>query len=259
MTWEKSSETTLLEIHRQGAIARVTLNRPEIHNAFNPVLIQEIKGTFQKLAEDDQTRVVILTGAGRSFCAGADLNWMKEMNQYSTEENIEDSRQMALLFHSLEEFPKPLIAQVNGAAMGGGVGLVSVCDFVVAQEKAKFAFSEVKIGLIPAVISPYCLKKIGFSNARHLMLSGEIFLAPKAKEVGLVHEVCTSEDLEEKTLECAKSFLKNGPNAMAKVKFLLNQITSKNLDQGAILKLTAKLIAELRVSPEGARRNPSAF
>ncbi|MEK7485888.1 MAG: enoyl-CoA hydratase-related protein [Planctomycetota bacterium] len=188
--WEECWKASMVVLYQKGKIGKIVLNRPESHNAFNPQLIQELKQAFQQFEENPHIRVVLLTGAGKSFCSGADLNWMKQMNQYSMEENLQDAMKMAQLFHQIQIFPKPLIAQVNGVAMGGGLGLIAVCDGVVAQEKATFAFSEVRLGLIPAVISPYLLKKIGFSHSRQLMMSGENFSTTTAKEIGLIHEIC---------------------------------------------------------------------
>jgi methylglutaconyl-CoA hydratase len=263
----RSCSYGFLDVFFEQGLSKVLLNRPELHNAFNPQLIQELKACFQELAQDSKVRAVILTGAGKSFCAGADLHWMKEMNRFTEEENREDSRQMAHLFQQLQNFPKPLIGQINGAALGGGVGLVSVCDLVLAQEKATFGFSEVQLGLIPAVISPYILKKIGFSQARRLMLTGERFSAQKAQEIGLVHEVCPPEKLELQTLHLAKRFLENGPQALAQAKFLLNTLSSSGKEEDFIQEFTSRLIAELRISPEGQegiqalfdKRKPSFF
>lgn len=263
-SWEPLFQKTTLLIERKGAIGKVILNRPELHNAFNPTLIRELKETFQQLEDTPEIRVVLLTGAGKSFCAGADLNWMKEMNQYTPEENLADSLEMARLFAQLNQFGKPLIAQVNGLAMGGGIGLVSICDAVIAQEKAKFALSEVRLGLIPAVISPYVLRKIGFSQARRLMLSGENFSAQEAEKIGLVHEVCSIEKLESQAETLAWKYMNNGPKAMAHAKLLLNRLeeVSENL-----IHFTATAIAERRVTEEGQegiqalleKRKPSFF
>ena len=159
------NEVLTCQLSEKG-VATVSLNRPEVHNAFNELLISSLRRVFTDLEKKDECRIVVLTGSGRSFCAGADLNWMKSMVNYSRKENYEDSKMLADMFSTLNDFSKPLIAKVNGHALGGGVGLAAVCDYVLAMDKAKFGFTEVRLGIIPAVISPYCIAKIGESNAR---------------------------------------------------------------------------------------------
>lgn len=262
--WEEFWKAPMVMLYHKGKLGKIVLNRPETHNAFNPQLIQELQQAFQKFEENPQIRVVLLTGSGKSFCAGADLNWMKQMNQYSMEENIQDALKMAQLFRKIQMFPKPLIAQVNGTAMGGGLGLIAVCDAVIAQEKASFAFSEVRLGLIPAVISPYLLKKIGFSHSRRLMISGENFSTALAKEIHLIHEVCSLEELDSRAEALARKFLNNGPEAMAHIKRLLNRLDEVS---EKVMVETARAIAEQRVGVEGQegiqalleKRKPSFF
>ncbi|MEX0798197.1 MAG: enoyl-CoA hydratase-related protein [Bacteriovoracaceae bacterium] len=237
-----------LDIDNNGA-AWIELNRPEIHNAFNDKLIEELRHVFFELDKDDNCRMAVLTGAGKSFCAGADLNWMKSMVDYSKKENVEDSRKLAAMFAQIDNFSKVLIGKVNGAALGGGVGLVSVCDYVLASERAKFGFTETRLGLIPAVISPYCINKIGVSNARAWFMSGELFNAEKALEMNLVHQICPLEDLEEKMDELIESFLKAAPKAASEAKKLIKNVV--NLPGSDVGEYTLEAIAELRVSKEG--------
>tara|TARA_B100000674_G_scaffold480086_1_gene479268 strand:+ start:107 stop:904 length:798 start_codon:yes stop_codon:yes gene_type:complete len=237
-----------LDIDDNG-VATVTLNRPEIHNAFNDDLIEELRHVFFELDKNDNCRLGILTGEGKSFCAGADLNWMKSMVDYSKSENIRDSRKMSKMFSTIDSFSKPLIGKINGHALGGGVGLAAVCDYVIASERAKFGFTETRLGLIPAVISPYCVQKIGISNARAWFLSGEIFNSEKALELKLVHETCELERLNERVQELVGSFLKAGPQASVAAKALIKSITT--LPTSDVEEYTLERIAELRVSEEG--------
>lgn len=236
------------EIDDRG-VATVTMKRPEIHNAFNAELIEELRRVFFELDKNAACRLAVLTGEGKSFCAGADLNWMKSMVEYSKKENIEDSRKLANMFEGLDNFSKPLIGRINGHALGGGVGLVSVCDYALASERAKFGFTEARLGLIPSVISPYCINKIGVSNARAWFLSGEIFSSSKAMEMKLVHEVCELESLDERLDALVKSFLKAGPKAAAQAKKLVKSVTT--LKSSDVKEYTLEAIAELRVSEEG--------
>ncbi len=239
----------LLKISNKNAIVEVRLNRPEIHNAFNDELIKQITETFQKLSADESVRLIVLTGEGRSFCAGADLNWMKSMKDYSQTENFEDSQKLAKMFQVINECPIPVIGKVNGHALGGGVGLVSVCDYVITHDKAKFGFTEVRLGLIPAVISPFCINKIGESNARAWFLSGELFQGNKALEMGLVHQVSTLENFEEDFENVIRSFLYAGPQAARDAKRLVENVLQSN--KGDIAEYTCNAIAQKRVSDEG--------
>lgn len=241
----------LFEKDSRGVV-RISLNRPEIHNAFNDELINELADLFHQMNEDDSVRLVVLTGEGRSFCAGADLNWMKSMVNYSEEENYRDSRNLSRLFEKINIFNKPVIGRINGAALGGGVGVVSVCDYVVAAERAKFGLTEVRLGLVPAVISPYVIAKIGESNARATFLSGVRFDANKAKELGLVHEVVPSEKLDEAINKTIDEYLKAGPQAAQIAKTLVRnviQLSSKNGEE--VIDYTCRTIAQARTSTEG--------
>lgn len=232
-------------------VASVRLNRPDVHNAFNDVLIAVITAAFNKLATDDAVRVVVLSGEGPSFCAGADLGWMKQMKSYTEAENVADSRKMAEMFRTLNEFPKPLIGKVHGAALGGGTGLVAVCDYVLAQSDAKFGFTETRLGIAPGVISPYVLAKIGESQARAWFMSGERFTAEQAKDMALVHEVVKDNlVMGRRIVEITSSFMKSGPKASQEAKKLVQHLKSLTT-QDAVMDYTCKLIARLRVSDEG--------
>ena len=241
-------ETILYEIDEP--IARITLNRPEIHNAFNDTMLTELIDVFQEIQDrKGQIRVVILTGNGKSFCAGADLHWMKKMINYSYEENIEDSNRVSECMYRLYTLPQPTIARVNGAAIGGGMGLVSACDIVIAQENAAFSLSEVKLGLVPACISPYVIKRAGEAKCREFFLSGERIDAQKALSAGLVNVVVPYEELDTAVDDWKDRFLKNGPEAMAVCKELLENVPGMRLDEAK--SYTADGIAKLRISKEG--------
>lgn len=230
-------------------VATVTLNRPEIHNAFNDELINELVSCFNGIDQDKKVRLVVLTGAGKSFCAGADLNWMKSMVSYSMEENIKDSKNLALLFSTINNCTRPVIGKINGHALGGGVGLVAVCDYAITTDRAKMGFTEVKLGIMPAVISPYVIKKIGESHARAWFLSGAMFKGDVAMNMNLVHEVCTLDDLEKRTAELIESFLLAAPNAAIKGKELIQNVLT--LPSEKIEDYTCNEIAKKRISEEG--------
>jgi methylglutaconyl-CoA hydratase len=232
-------------IEKDQGVKEVWLNRPELHNAFNAELIEEMITAFESFKNE---RLIVLSGKGTSFCAGADLNWMKAMKGYSKEENFKDSKRLAKMFSSINECDVPVLGRVNGHALGGGLGLVSVCDFVIANSEATMGFTEVRLGLIPAVISPYCISKVGESNARAWMLSGERFSSEEAKRMGLVHEVCTQNYLDIKVEEFKKKFLAAGPEAAKEAKRLVRGVV-KNLK--ASEDFTCQMISERRVSAEG--------
>ncbi len=235
-------------LEKQKGVKEVWLNRPELHNAFNAELIQEMISLFDSFKNDESLRLVILSGKGPSFCAGADLNWMKAMRNYTKEENYNDSKQLAKMFSIINDCEVPVIGRVNGHALGGGVGLVSVCDYVICVESALMGFTEVRLGLIPAVISPYCLAKIGESSGRAWMLSGEKFSSAEAKQMGLVHELVNESEMETKVKEITKRFLSAGPIAAREAKKLIKDVM-KNLKKSE--DLTCQMITERRVSIEG--------
>ena len=233
-------------------VVYLTLNRPEIHNAFNDELIAELTGRVAELNRDENIRLVVLSGAGKSFCAGADLNWMKSMKDYSLAENIRDSERLNALFATISACPVPVIGLVNGSALGGGSGLVSVCDYVLAVESAKFGFTEVRLGLVPAVISPYVMDKIGARNARAWFLSGERFDAWVARDINLVDAVVPDEELPERGQAVIDGFLKAAPGAQRHAKILIREVERLKINgHEAVAEYTTRLIANLRVSEEG--------
>ena len=234
---------------KEDKIVRVIFNRPEVHNAFNSKMIGEIEDAFERIKSDESARVVILSGEGKSFCAGADINWMREIIDYSFEQNLEESLQLAEVLHKIYALSKPTIAKVNGTAIGGGNGFLSVCDISVASEEAKFGLSEVKIGLVPAAISPYVIRRIGESKAREYFLTGKRISARKALEIGLVNDVVTPDKLEETVLDIANLLLTSGPEAIAACKDLIDKTTRMSFEE--VKKFTAEMIANLRISPEG--------
>lgn len=236
-------------IKGKKGIVRIILNRPELHNAFNDDMITGLIKAFEDIEKDESLRLVTITGEGKSFCAGADLNWMKKMVSYSAEENLQDSKALAKLFESINNCRLPVLAKVNGAALGGGTGVVAACDFVLSAKSAKFGFTEVRLGLIPAVISPFVIAKIGESNARAWFLSGERFSAEKAMDMGLVHEVCPLDSLDIEFEGFVEKFLKAGPLAAVEAKSLIKKVL--NLNEQAATDLTCKTISRIRTSAEG--------
>ena len=241
-------ETILFNV--DGPVARIILNRPEIHNAFNEIMLSELIQVFKDVQrQKGEIRVVILTGNGKSFCAGADLHWMKKMIHYSYEENIEDSNRLSECLYQLYTLPQPTIARVHGAAIGGGMGLVAACDIAVVQEDVMFSLSEVKVGLVPACISPYVIKRAGESKCREFFLSGERINAQRALSAGLVNEVVPQGELDSAVDRWRDQFLKNGPEALAVCKELLEKVPGMDLDKAKAY--TADVIAKLRISEEG--------
>ncbi len=237
--------------------ATITLNRSEMHNAFDDTLIGALTGELKRLGRDESVRVVLLAARGRSFSSGADLNWMRRMADFSVEENLADAAGLAELMKTLANLPKPTIALVQGAAIGGGVGLVACCDIAIASEAASFCLSEVRLGLIPAVISPYVAAAIGPRPTRRYFLTAERFDAATAWRLGLIHEVVPAEELEVRGEALSRQLLKNGPRAMAEVKALIAEVALSTLDDDLIAD-TAERIAEIRASAEG-REGLSAF
>ncbi len=251
------AEPMFLEAIDEAGVARVTLNRPEVHNAFNDDLIAELTAALVRLEQDPAVRAVVLAAAGKSFSAGADLNWMKRMAGYSEEENRADARGLAGLMRSLNELAKPTVALVQGAAYGGGVGLVACCDIAIAATRASFCLSEVKLGLIPAVISPYVIAAIGERAARRYFVTAERFDAETALRLGLVQEVVAPEELEAAGRRVLEALLAGGPEAQAAAKRLVRDMAGRPIDD-ALVEETAKRIAEVRAGDE-AREGISAF
>jgi methylglutaconyl-CoA hydratase len=233
----------------EGPVATVTLARPEARNALNAALIGEITRCFEELAEDESVRVVLLTGEGPSFCAGADVGYMRDTAGFSYEKNLEDARRLADMFLAVDDLPKPVVAKVRGAAIGGGAGLVAVADVAVAEEGTRFAFSEVRLGIAPATIAPFVVRKIGYSQARTLFLTGERFDAGRAREIGLVHEAVAEGDLDAGVEGVVAQLLQGGPAAQAAIKEALRQIAATEPMEA--LGIMTQLIAELRVGEEG--------
>lgn len=234
-----------------AGVGILTLNKPDRHNAFDEVLIAEITAGLRELEADRRVRVVVLSSTGKSFCAGADLNWMKRAAAYSPEENLRDAHKLAALMSTLNELSKPTIARVQGPAYGGGVGLIAACDIAVATYDALFALTEVKLGILPAVISPYVLAAIGERYARRYMLSAERFSAAEAYRIGLLHEIVPGEEpLDEAVGEIVDSLLKNGPQAQAECKELIRVVSGAPID-AATREETAQRITRVRASPEG--------
>ncbi|MCU0255929.1 MAG: enoyl-CoA hydratase-related protein [Vicinamibacterales bacterium] len=240
---------TQISTTRTGAVERVTLNRPEVRNAFNEVLVAELTAWARTTAADASVRACVLAGAGPVFSAGADIAWMARMVDYSEEENRRDARAMAEMFDALDRLPQPLVGRVQGAALGGGAGLAATCDIVVAADTAVFGFTEVKLGILPAVISPYCVRKVGASQARALMLTGARFDAARALRAGLVHEVVAEGGLDEAVERHLHEILGAAPGAIAATKHLIAEVAGRR--PADCLDLTSGRIAAQRVSPEG--------
>ena len=234
---------------RDGAVEHLTLNRPDVRNAFNEHVIDELTRWADATAKDPAVRCVILAGAGKLFCAGADLTWMSKMVAYTHEENVRDAQAMARMFSALDTLPVPLIGRIHGAALGGGAGLAAICDIVVCDDEAIFGFTEVKLGILPAVISPYALAKIGRSAARELFLTGMRFGAHRAKDIGLVHAVVPLPQLDAKVQEYANEILSAGPEGIAAAKALIPKVWSRLAPDA--MSITADAIAARRVSAEG--------
>src|SRR6266513_4828269 len=239
----------LVERRLQDKIATITMRRPEVHNAFNKQLIKDLMTAFTDLLTDTQLHAVVLTGDGPSFSAGADLNMMRESAVFTHEQNLNDALRLADLFDTINNFPCPVVARVNGTAMGGGLGLIAVCDIVIAVESARLAFSEVKLGIAPAVISPYVVRKIGETHARVLFVTGERFSAARGRDIGLVHTVVSLPELDAALEKTLNELLSSGPQALRACKALALNVGS--MQHETARRYTAETIAALRVSAEG--------
>src|SRR5438270_7512647 len=243
------SDRTLI-VSEENAVLSVTLNRPDVHNAFNDELIAEAIEVFGGIAATTHLRAVVLRSGGANFCAGADLNWMSRMVSYTREENIRDSSQLANMYALINECPVPVVGRIQGAAIGGGVGLVAVCDIAIAMRASKFGLSEVKLGILPAVISPYVIGKIGPSHARALFLTGERFDAERALRIGLVHRLVDDEAaLDAAVNDTLSQLMSSGPQAVRACKKLIAYVAAHPLDDA--VPYTIEAIAERRVSEEG--------
>jgi methylglutaconyl-CoA hydratase len=236
-------------ISRDGPALRIVLNRPDVRNAFDEEVIDAVSTCAAGAAEDPNVRVVVISGAGKAFCAGADLGWMSKAVAYSQVENLADAEDFALMLERLDTLPMPVIGRVHGAALGGGVGLTAVCDIVVAAQDTTFGLTEVKLGILPAVISPYVVRKIGVSAARELFLTGSRFGTNRARELGLVHEVVAEAELDAAVERRIADVLTSGPSAVAAAKALIREVANESPKD--LIGLTTSRIAAQRVSEEG--------
>jgi methylglutaconyl-CoA hydratase len=239
-----------LELRREGHLVTITLNRPDVRNAFNETTIAELTQVFRALGSDESIRAIVLAANGLAFCAGADLNWMKKMADYSHEENLADAGQLATMLHTIYTCPKPVIAKVQGDCYAGGMGLVAACDIVVSVDTANFCLSEVKLGLIPATISPYVIKSMGENAARRYFLTAERFNAAEAHRIGFSHEVVAAELLDAKVAELVKALVSNSPNAVKQAKTLVREVGGREIT-AALIASTVQGIAQIRASDEG--------
>lgn len=247
----------MIEITNSAAgVLTITLNRPEQHNALNPEMVQSLAKLFNELPGRDDVRVVVLTGNGRSFCAGADLSFMRAAADYTFAQNVADGEAIFDLMSAVDTCPKPVVGRVNGTAIGGGAGLLSCCDIVVAVESAQFGFSEARLGIVPAVISPFVVAKIGPAHARELFLTGERFFARRAQEIGLIQHVAAEGQLDKKVNQRVLELLQAAPGAQTAIKELLRTVAFR--PQAEMRDYTAKLIAQRRASQEG-REGMTAF
>ncbi len=238
-----------LKFERDDSVSRITFTRPEIHNAFNSTMIDELHDVFERLHKDKRVRVIVLTGEGKSFCAGADLNWMRAVKDYTFEKNFSESIKLAEVFHLIYTCPKPVIGRINGAAIGGGTGFVAVTDIAIAASTAVFSFSEVKIGVVPACISPYVVKRVGEGKAREFFLTGERLTAKRALVAGLINHVVEPDVLDSAVNKMIAQILSSGPEAIKCCKDLLAAISDQTMSDAKTY--TARVIAELRKSDEG--------
>jgi len=238
-----------IKCESQNNIAFITFCRPEVHDAFNDTVIYEMTDLFNRLNEEKDLRAVVLTGEGKSFCAGADLNWMKRVITQSFEENLKESNALADLFAMIYNFRCPVIGKINGAAIGGGVGFVAVCDIAIGAESAVFSFSEVKIGLVPACIGPYVVKKIGEGKAREFFITGERMKGEKAFKIGLINACIDDDKLDETVDKLLKMIKSSGPEAITVAKKLVASVP--NMSEEQYKPFTAEMIARLRISDEG--------
>ena len=253
----RPTKFTALEVDVRNGVGLLVLARPEVHNAFDETLIAETTRALVAFERDDDVRAVVLLGTGPSFCAGADLNWMKRMAAYGHAENLADAMALAHMLRTLYRLPKPTIARVHGAAFGGGVGLVACCDIAIASQQATFALSEAKLGLIPATISPYVVEAIGTRMARRYFLTAERFEAAEAYRIGLVHDIVLPTDLDSRVNDLLGALFLAGPQAQAESKALIRAVAHRAIDDGVIAD-TAARIAKVRASPE-AREGVAAF
>jgi len=245
-----------VQLSRRGVVATVTMNRPEAHNAFNEHLISQLKGAFDALSDDDSVRVVVLAGEGRSFSAGADLDWMRRAAGFSEDDNRRDAAAAAALWRTIAELPRPIVARVHGNAFGGGAGLVAASDIAIAAGNAMFGFTEVRLGLVPATIAPHVVAKIGAGHALPLFLTGERFTAIHAVSIGLVYRAVPESELDGEVEKVAEALLQGGPEAQGQCKRLVRMVYGNRT--AAVDEKTAEMIAAARSGAEG-REGVSAF
>ncbi len=245
-----------IRVDRRGPVATVTLNRLDVHNAFDAAMIDALRTAFEELAGDAAVRIVVLTGAGESFCAGGDMRWMQDAMTWTQAQNLADAAALAAMFEAVWTCPKVVIGRINGAAIGGGSGLVACCDLAIAVETARFGFGEVKIGLVPAVIAQYVVPKIGVSQARALFVSGERFSAERAFDIGLVHGVAPQEELDAMVAELAQRCLTSAPEAVTIAKRMVDVVWDSERD--AARRFAVEMLARVRAGDE-AREGIAAF
>lgn len=238
-----------IEVSKQNDVVTIYLNRPEVHNAMNEPLMTELTDCFKELSDDNTVRIIVLTGKGKSFCAGADLNWMKSMVNYSKEDNIKDSRLLLDLFETIYSCPKPVIGRINGHAFGGGLGLIAVCDIAISVPGLKFAFSEANLGIISSVISTYVAPRVSLSDMRRLFITAERFDTTVARGIGLIDFVVSPEEFDSKVEYYIEQLRSSGPIAMAEVKNLIKNLREMHIDK--YKEFTVEKISELRISEEG--------
>jgi methylglutaconyl-CoA hydratase len=244
-----SGSALLIEQTPDGVVT-VTLNRPDMHNALDDAMMLEITRTFDMLGSDSFCRMAVLKANGLSFCAGADIGWMQKSASHTREQNVADAQVLAAMMHTLYTFPKPLVGLVQGAAVGGGVGMVSCCDIVVASDAASFRLSEVKLGIVPAVISPYVVRAVGSRAAQRYFLTAEPFSATEAKNLGLIHEIVPERMIPAASAKLIERLMAGGPKAQRTAKELLHKIEPVEISDD-VVAYTTELIADLRASPEG--------
>jgi methylglutaconyl-CoA hydratase len=242
-------EFDALEVVRDGPVAGVVLNRPDVRNAMNREMIEELSSAFTALGGDDSVRVVVLSGKGRVFCAGADIAWMRDSADLTAEENRQDAERLAEMLLALDECPKVVIGRVHGAAMGGGLGLLAVCDLVAAARDTRFSFSEARLGILPSVIAPFVTAKIGLGQARRFFLTAELFSSVEGREMGLVNEVVLEEYLDTAVRRWVDNILLNGPHALAEAKTLLR--TLPQMKRSETIRHCIETTARVRTSAEG--------
>lgn len=238
-----------VKISYENYFAKISLNRPEVRNAFNPEMIEELRQSFLEVQTKSEIRAILFKGEGKAFCAGGDLNWMKEMINFSQEQNKKDSLELYTMFETIMNCALPIITVVQGSVFGGALGLIACSDYVIAESKTQFCFSEVKLGIAPAVISKFVLKKSNLGFVGPMMISGKVFSATEAKHMGLVHLVCDDESLNDQVVSTLEWFKEVGPEATKVTKKLIHQVST--LDEKVAKQLTTSAIAEIRVSKEG--------